>query len=189
MERDDPSDRAAGATGSSATAALAASIYEELRRLAYRTMAREPAASTLQPTALVHEVYLRLCAEGAHDWANRAQFFRAAAVAMRRILVERARRRGALRHGNGAQFRMVDLDLVPGAGAEPEPDLLELDEALEHLRLVDPELFALVELRYFAGLTIEETASILERSPRTVRRGWETARLFLYERILRVRAR
>ncbi len=174
-----------GATASDPTELLIAAVYEELRRLAYRSMAREAERPTLQPTALVHEAYLRLRAEGAHGWANRAQFFAAAATAMRRILMERARRRRALRHG-GAGVR-VELE-VDGLLLEADRELLELEVALEHLRALDAGLFELVNLRYFAGMTCEEAAAVLGASPRTLRRDWETARLFLFERIRRLRA-
>lgn len=172
-------------------AALVAAVYEELRRLAYREMAREPERATLQPTGLVHEAWLRLRAEGAHPWASRAQFFRAAAVAMRRILVERARRRAALRHGGAlGRSELESADIHDPASVDPESDrtLLALDEGLVALRGLDPELGALVELRWFAGLTVEETAAALGRSERSVRRDWQAARLFLYERLTRERA-
>jgi len=169
------------------TAWLVSTVYEELRRLAYREMRGEAELPTLQPTALVHEAYLRLSAERTQGWANRAQFFGAAATAMRRILVERARARVALRRDGGAR---VTLEADPPDESQPSTalELLELDAALEALRAVDAELFELVSLRYFAGLTSAEAAAVLERSPRSVRRDWETARLFLFERIQHLRA-
>ena len=170
------------------TSGLVACMYEELRLLAYREMRGEADPPTLQPTALVHEAFLRLSAERTHGWANRAQFFRAAATAMRRILVDRARSRQALRHGGAGVRQALDVELLPAPPGEPERELLELDLALEHLRAVDAALFWLVSLRYFAGLTIEEAATVLDSSPRSVRRDWETARLFLYERIQRLRS-
>lgn len=173
--------------GEGATSELAAAVYEELRCLAYRTMCRE-SAPTLQPTALVHEAYLRLSAERTHGWANRAQFFRAAATAMRRILVERARRRNALRREGAARRIELDLGLLQPSVQAPGTDLLELDLALEDMRGFDPHLFELVELRVFGGLTVVETAAVLGSSERSVRRGWETARMFLFERIQRLRA-
>lgn len=173
--------------GAESTSWLVACVYEELRRLAYREMRGEGERPTLQPTALVHEAYLRLSAERTHGWANRAQFFRAAATAMRRILVERARARATVRRDGGARAAPTSEPADP-AGPATVHELLELDTALEALRAVDGELHELVTLRYFAGLTIAEAASVLERSPRSVRRDWETARLFLYERIQRLRA-
>jgi len=162
-------------------------VYEELRRLAYREMAGEPRGMTLQPTALVHEVYLRLTKGPKQDWANRAHFFGAAAIAMRRILVEEARRRNQL--SRGAAFRRVPLDngregfeLAEGEPPQGE-DLLALDAALDQLEKMDARMSQVVQLRYFAGLNIEEMAHVLEVSPRTVRREWETARLWLFRRI------
>jgi len=162
-------------------------VYEELRRLAYREMAGEPRGMTLQPTALVHEVFLRLERESGGAWTSRAQFFGAAATAMRRILVEEARRRRQLRRGGA--FQRVPLEdgregfeLVDGS-APPGEDLLELDAALDGLERVDRRGCQVVQLRYFAGLTVEQTAEVLDVSPRTVRREWETARLWLYQRL------
>lgn len=169
------------------TSWLVAGVYEELRRLAYREMRGEGELPTLQPTALVHEAYLRLSAERTQGWANRAQFFHAAATAMRRILVDRARARAALRRDGGVRQPLASEPIDPATPSTVH-ELLELDAALEALRAVDGELFELVTLRYFAGLTIAEAAAVLERSPRSVRRDWETARLFLYERIQRLRA-
>ena len=164
-------------------------VYEELRRLAYRQMAGEPIGMTLQPTALVHEVFLRLGGEGRTSWSSRAQFFSAAAMAMRRILVEEARRRRQLRRGGA--FRRVPLEdgaegfeLVDAVGSRGE-DLLALDAALDQLERVDARMFQVVQLRYFAGLTVEEAAEVLEVSPRTIRREWETARLWLFQRLAR----
>ncbi|MEQ1892152.1 MAG: ECF-type sigma factor [Planctomycetota bacterium] len=170
------------------TAGLLPQIYEELQRLAYRAMAREPRGLTLQPTALVHEVYLRLCAGGERRWADRAHFFQEAARAMRQALVDAARRRETLRRG-GALARVPLEGLAESAlGVEADPDLLDLDVALEELARVDPELARVVELRHFAGLPLEETALMLGVSPRTVRREWEAARLFLFEKIQNLRA-
>lgn len=169
------------------TRALLDAVYGELRRLAYREMAGEPRGMTLQPTALVHEVFLRLDREADVQWTSRAQFFGAAATAMRRILVEAARSRRGLRRGGA--FRRVPLeDGREGfeLGEREEPggeDLLALDSALDGLERVDPRLFQVVQLRYFAGLSIEETADVLEVSPRTVGREWETARLWLYRKL------
>jgi RNA polymerase sigma factor (TIGR02999 family) len=155
-------------------------VYRELRRLAARRLSRERVSGTLQPTALVHEAFLRLSAGGSR-FESDAQFHAAAATAMQRILVERARRRRRLRHG-GAWVR-VPLDGVDIAGAAVDVDAMALAEALDELARVDPQAARVVELRHFAGLTVEETAGVLGVSPRTVKREWSCARLFLFERL------
>ena len=167
--------------------ALLDAVYEELRRLAYREMAGEPRGMTLQPTALVHEAFLRLNKEADARWSSRAQFFGAAATAMRRILVEEARRRRQLRRGGA--FRRVALEdgresfeLVEESAPQGE-DLLALDAALDKLEEMDGRMFQVVQLRYFAGMTVEEAADVLEVSPRTARREWETARLWLFRKL------
>ena len=153
-------------------------VYEELRKLAARKLAQEKPGQTLQGTALVHEAYLRL-ATGTPDaqWANRRHFFAAAAEAMRRILVENARRKGRLKHGGGFTRLPVDADGV--AAHEPDVDLLALDAALERLAVQDPLKAKLVELRYFAELTGEEAAEVLGISPRTLDREWAYTRAWL----------
>jgi len=158
-------------------------VYDELRKLARARMAREKAGATLQPTALVHEAYLRLFA-GAHPrWENRAHFFVAAAEAMRRILIERARRRTRLKHGGAYERVTLSDDL---AGPDPEPEtLLALDEALTRLASRDPNMSRVVELRYFTGLTVEETARALGLAPRTVNRLWVAARAWLQRELTR----
>jgi RNA polymerase sigma factor (TIGR02999 family) len=150
-------------------------VYEELRRLAAAQMAREKPGQTLDATALVHEAYLRLV--GDQHFANRRHFFAAAAEAMRRILVENARRKGRLRHGGGMQRQPLrEEDLI----AEPHDDrLLALDEALAKLAAVRPELAELVKLRYFAGLTVEQAGEMLGTSARTVKRNWVYASAWL----------
>jgi len=152
-------------------------IYDELRRLARQQMAQEPPGQTLQPTALVHEVYLRLAGDKPDGWASRAQFFAAAAEAMRRILVERARARRAEKRGGGRRgFSLQELDAV----VEPDPDeMIALDEALGRLEAEDPRMGDVVKLRYFAGLTVDEIAVTLAISPRTVHREWDTAKAWL----------
>ena len=133
-------------------------VYDELRRLAASQMSREPAGHTMQPTALVHEAYLRLVGDGqgpAMQWNSRAHFFGAAAQAMRRILVERARRQGRIRHGGGLKREALSDDL-PGV-VMPDVDMVGLDEALTRLEAHNPRVCSVVMLRYFAGLSIEDT--------------------------------
>ncbi|GAA5504718.1 hypothetical protein Rcae01_00157 [Novipirellula caenicola] len=154
-------------------------VYDELRRLASHKMAQEKAGQTLQPTALVHEAFMRLVGgEDRAQWDSRGHFFAAAAEAMRRILIESARRRNAEKRGGGlVRSELNDDDAVL------DPDdfetLLSLDEALTKLASEDPELAKLVELRYFTGLTIDETAEVLGVSPRTTKRNWTYARAWL----------
>ncbi len=154
-------------------------VYDELRRLAAHRMSSERAAHTLQPTALVHEAYLRLVGpENATSWDGRGHFFAAAAEAMRRILIDNARRRGRdKRGGNRLQLELQDehaLEMQADAN-----DLLSLDDALTQLEKEDAQLAKLVELRYFAGMTIDETAQLLGVSPRTAKRNWAYARAWL----------
>jgi RNA polymerase sigma factor (TIGR02999 family) len=163
-----------GATRSSAE--LLPEVYEELRRLARARLRRESHTLTLQPTALVHEAYLRVDA-GAGRWDDRGHFFAAAAIAMRRILVERARHRHRLKHG-GEQHR-VDVTSEPAAsGADPD-DVLAIDDALDQLQRLDSRKAQVVMLRYFAGLTVEETAAALNLSTATVKTEWAFARAWL----------
>jgi RNA polymerase sigma factor (TIGR02999 family) len=158
-------------------------VYGELRRLAAAKLSREYAAQTLQPTALVHEAWLRLGGDAQPAWENRAHFFGAAAEAMRRILIDRARKRQAVRHGGGLQ--RVDLDgtgmEVAGPGGDDE--LLAVSEALERLAAEHPRKAQLVKLRYFAGLTIEQAAATLGVSAPTAKRDWAFARAWLYQAI------
>ncbi len=156
-------------------------VYDELRRLAAARMSQEAAGHTLQPTALVHEAWLRLVGGQKQSWENRAHFFGAAAEAMRRILIERARRKSRLKRGSGqALLDIADLDV---ATAMPDDKVLLVDEALEQLKLEDPEKAKIVLLKFFAGLTNEQTAEILNVNERTVRRQWEFAKAWLFERI------
>ena len=157
--------------------ALLPVVYEELRRLAAAYLRRERPGQTLQPTALVHEAYLRLMKDRPGRWQNRAHFCAIAAHSMRQILIERARARGALKRG-GAQPR-VTLDEGLVAGESRSIDLVALDSALERLERLDPEQARLVELRFFGGLTIEETAEAMGISPATVKRHWTVARAWL----------
>jgi len=164
--------------GSAAPERLLAMVYGELRRLAASRMARESAAQTLQPTALVHEAWLRLGGDQQPTWENEAHFFGAAAEAMRRILIERARRRNAARRGGGRTHVPVDdLEL----GEDPDyPRLLEVDEALARFSLGEPRKAELVRLRYYAGLPLNEAARVLGISEATAKRWWAFARAWLY---------
>jgi RNA polymerase sigma factor (TIGR02999 family) len=153
-------------------------VYEELRSLAAQRLAHEKPGQTLQATALVHDAYLRLVKiQDAQQWNSRGHFFAAAAEAMRRILVERARRKKRSRHGGGR--RRVDLDTELCVSGEPDDSLVALDDALERLAKEDPQSAELVTLRYFAGLTIPQSAEILGVSPRKANLMWSFARAWL----------
>jgi RNA polymerase sigma-70 factor (ECF subfamily) len=152
-------------------------VYQELRRLAASYLRHERPGQTLQPTALVNEAYLRLLKDRPGRWQNRAHFCAIAAHSMRQILIERARARGAQKRG-GARAR-VTLDEALLAGGDRSIDLVALDEALERLASLDPEQARLVELRFFGGLTVEETADAMGISPATVKRHWTVARAWL----------
>src|SRR6187402_58242 len=152
-------------------------VYQELRRLAASYLRREKAGQTLQPTALVNEAYLKLLKDRPERWQNRAHFSAIAAHSMRQILIERARARGAQKRG-GAQPR-VTLDEGLVGSESPSFDLVALDEALGRLEQIDAEQARLVELRFFGGLTIEETAEAMSISPATVKRHWTVARAWL----------
>ena len=155
-------------------------VYEELRELAQRRLANEPSGLTLQATALVHEAYLRLVGDNNLRWENRGHFFAAAAEAMRRILVERARKYRAQKHGGGR--KRVSLDAVEPATKECD-DLLALDEALGRLEAQDKTRSDVVKLRYFAGLPIDHTAESLGLSPATIDRYWTFAKAWLRQEI------
>jgi RNA polymerase sigma factor (TIGR02999 family) len=156
-------------------------VYEELRKLAAVRMANESPNQTLQPTALVHEAWLRLTGNEAVKWQGRAHFFGAAAEAMRRILIDNARRKRALRHGGGKQ--RLDIDAVEIAAPAKEQELLDMNEALEKFAALDKQKAELVKLRYFVGLTLEESAKILGISTPTAKRWWSYARAWLYHQI------
>lgn len=158
-------------------------VYDELRHLAARQMRRERHDHTLQPTALVHEAWLRLVDQREADWRNRARFFGLAAVMMRRILVNHALARKADKRGG--QETKLSLEEAVSFAAEREVSLTLLDEALNQLAALDPELCRIVEMRFFAGLTIEETAEVMNISTATVKRQWRTARAWLYQQISR----
>ena len=152
-------------------------VYDELRRLARHYLRRERPGQSLQATALVNEAYLRLKKDKRQPWQDRTHFLAIAATSMRQILVERARARNAAKRG-GAQIR-ITLDEAVAAGGEKSIDFLALDEALTRLSAMDPEPARIVELRFFAGLSIEESAEALEISPATVKRGWSMAKAWL----------
>jgi RNA polymerase sigma factor (TIGR02999 family) len=155
-------------------------VYDELRRLAAARLAAEPSGNTLQPTALVHEAYLRLVGTPDGDrWDHRGHFFAAAAEAMRRILVEAARRKKAARHGGG--LHRHDANDLPIAVPPVDDDLVALDEALTRFAQVEPQKAKLVKLRYFVGLTIEETAAALGISPATAKRHWAYSKAWLFQ--------
>lgn len=160
-----------------ALATLVPLVYDELRRLAARYLRRERPGQTLQATALVHDVYIRLLQDSHLSWQNRAHFFGIAARSMRQILIERARTRGAAKRGGG----LVRVTLDPGLiAAEAESFELEaLDDALTRLALLDADLARVVEVRFFGGLTIEETAEALNLSPATIKRRWSLAKAWL----------
>ena len=156
-------------------------VYEELRRLARSKMAQQAAGHTLQPTALVHEAWLRLAGSDRTEWHGRSHFFAAAAEAMRHILVDSARRKRRAKHGGGQERLDVDdLEIAAGAGDEK---ILMVHEALEKLAVEDPIRAEVVKLHYFVGLTHAESAEILQISEKTVRRHWNYARVWLYQTI------
>lgn len=158
-------------------------VYDELRRLAAAKMAQEAPGHTLQPTALVHEAWMRLVGGGNREWNGRGHFFGAAAEAMRRILIENARRKRAARHGGG-QVK-VDIGEIDVASPAKDDELLAVSEALEKLALRDKQKAELVKLRYFVGLTTEEAAEVLGISVPTADRWWNFSRAWLLEQIER----
>ena len=163
---------------SKAADALLPLVYDELRRLAAHRMAGEAPGQTLQATALVHEAWLRLGGDDQPSWQNRAHFFAAAAEAMRRILIDNARRKNYLRHGGGAE--RVNLDGLDLAASVDDEQLLALNEALDHLAAHDATKAQVVKLRFFAGLTNEQVARVLGVSEPTVKRHWTYARAWLF---------
>jgi RNA polymerase sigma factor (TIGR02999 family) len=157
-------------------------VYDELRRLAAQRLSREKPGQTLQATALVHEAFVRLVGTDiARQWNSRGHFFGAAAEAMRQLLIERARHKKRIRHGGGRQ--RIDLDTQLCISADGDDTLLAINDALEHLAASDPEIAQIVKLRYFAGLTLEETAATTNLSVRTVSRHWSYARAWLYRQL------
>ena len=158
--------------------ALIPLVYDELRRVARRHLAAQRVSHTLQPTALVHEAYLRLVNRKPAQWQNRAHFFALAANMMRQILVDHARARNAAKRGGGAVT--IALDQEPAADSAINLDIIGLDSALKQLAELDPRQSQIVELRFFGGLSIEETAQVVNISPATAKREWATARLWLH---------
>lgn len=160
---------------------LMPAVYDELRRLASGFLRRERSDHTLQTTALVHEAYIHLVDQNETDWQNRAHFFGAAAQLMRRILVDYARARRAAKRGGGAL--KVTLNEVVIGSTGKDIDVIALDEALNELAALDSQQSRLVELRYFSGLSIEETAEVMAISPATVKRQWNSAKAWLHRRM------
>jgi RNA polymerase sigma factor (TIGR02999 family) len=156
-------------------------VYEELKRLAAAKLNQERPGQTLQATALVHEAYLRLVGSSEQQWDGRGHFFAAAAEAMRRILVDNARRKERIRHGG--KMQRVALDDFPLNVSAPDDDVLAVHEALDDLARIDALAAELVKLHYFLGLSMDETAQMLEISPRTAYRNWSFARAWLFQRL------
>jgi len=156
-------------------------VYEELRRLAHLYMSHERKGHTLQTTALVHEAYLRLFNREEIHWQNRAHFFAIAAQLMRRILVDHARGHASQKRGGKAQI--VSLDEAAVISQERASEVIALDEALKGLAVIDPQQSRIVELRYFGGLSVDETAEVLSLSPATIKREWSSAKLWLHREI------
>lgn len=164
-----------------AAAELLPLVYDELRRLAERYLGNEPPGQTLQPTALVHDVYLRLVGRDDRTWENRAQFFAVAAQAMRRMLIDHARRRRSAKRGGNR--RKLSLDDVTEPSADRDAYLVALDDALTELALIDRQLSRVIELRFFGGLTVQETARVMEVAPVTVKRMWKLAKGWLHREV------
>jgi RNA polymerase sigma factor (TIGR02999 family) len=152
-------------------------VYQELRRIAGHLMKDEQQGRTIQTTALVHEAYLKLIDVTNVDWQHRAHFFAISAQIMRRILLDRARKRSSAKRGGGAQ--KLNLDEVPDVGLGRAREILQLDDALNALAAIDPRKAQVIELRFFAGLSVDETAEVLKVSPDTVLRDWRLARAWL----------
>ena len=155
-------------------------VYNELRRLAHSYLNRERDGITLQTTALVHEAYMKLIDQHSVDFSNRSQFFALSARAMRRILIDNARQHSAEKRGNGLK---VSLEDAQEPSIEVDRQLIELDAALSELEKFDPTQAKVVEMRYFGGMTIEETAEAMQISPAAVKREWTMARAWLYDRV------
>jgi RNA polymerase sigma factor (TIGR02999 family) len=178
-----PGDDAPQEAGRERASELLPLVYDELRQLARARMANESAPLTLQPTALVHEAYLRVAGNDAPKWDRKGHFFAAAAIAMRRILVERARHYQRLKHGGDQQRVSLDTGLGVGSDATDLTDVIAVDEALDRLEQIDPRKAQVVMLRYFAGLSVEETATALNLSPATVKNEWAFARVWLHRQL------
>ncbi len=164
-----------------ASAELLPLVYAELRQLAAHRMANEAAGHTLQPTALVHEAWLRLGGDAQPHWQNRAHFFAAAAEAMRRVLIDRARSKRTARHGGG--WERVDLDTIDAPAQAEEEMLFRINEALEDLSREDDKAAEIVKLRFFTGMSVEEAGLALGVTDRTARRYWRFARAWLHDRL------
>jgi RNA polymerase sigma factor (TIGR02999 family) len=164
-----------------ALAALVPAVYEELHRRAESHLRRERRDHTLQATALIHEAFLRLVDQRQVRWQSRVHFYAIAAELMRRILIDHARARQAAKRGRG--LRKVSLDQAAGLPEQTDSDLVALDEALQRLAALDPRAARVVELRFFGGLSVEETAEVLGVSPRTIKREWRTARAWLHREL------
>jgi RNA polymerase sigma factor (TIGR02999 family) len=161
-------------------------VYDEIRRIAHRYVQREREGQTLQTTALVNEAYLRLAGSAKIAWQNRAHFYAVTAQVMRRILIDHARRRQYVKHGGETERVPFEVAMSEvGLMSQPRAaELLALDEALEELATLDSRKSRVVELRYFGGLSLEETAKVLEVSPMTVRRDWRAAKAWLYKKVM-----
>jgi RNA polymerase sigma factor (TIGR02999 family) len=157
-------------------------VYDELRRIAGMRMSQEAVGQTLQATALVHEAWLRMIGDGDRTWQNRAHFFGAAAEAMRRILVENARRKSRLKRGGGDQIRL-DINEIDLAAAPPDEKILMMNDALEQLQAEDPDKARIVVLKFFGGLTNQEVADNLQVTERTIERQWAYAKAWLLQKI------
>lgn len=156
-------------------------VYSELHRLAHRYLQKQPAERTLQTTALVNEAYLRLVGQNQVEWQNRAHFFAVCAQVMRSLLIDRARERLAAKRGGGARY--VSLDEAAVVYPERDEELLAVHEALDKLSALDPRKGRIVELRYFGGMSVEETAEVLALSPITIKREWLKAKMWLYHEL------
>jgi len=156
-------------------------VYNELRNLASARMLRESSGHTLQPTALVHEAWLRMVGDGSQSWKNRAYFFAAAAEAMRRILVEHARRKSRFKHGGGLQ--RMNIDELELAQVAPDEKILLVDDALDQLERIHPERARIVTLKYFGGMTNKQVADALGIGERSVDRHWVCAKTWLYQKL------
>jgi len=172
-----------GSGDESALERLTPLVYDELRRMAHRYMRKERRGNTLQTTALVHEAYLRLVDAKSFEGRNRAQFFALSSQIMRRVLVDAARSRASAKRGGSAiqeeHAKPLDLDALPGSSSELSAQWLALDAALNHLAELDPRKAKVIELRFFGGLSVEETAEVLTISPQSVMRDWKLARAWL----------
>jgi RNA polymerase sigma-70 factor, ECF subfamily len=156
-------------------------VYDELRRLAHQYLAKERRGRTLETSELVHEAYLRLVSQHHVQWQSRAHFYGIAAELMRRVLVDRARRRGRIKRGRGVTLITIDQSII--SSGQPKVDVIEIDEALTRLAQIDQRKARIVELRFFGGLEVDETATFLNISERTVMREWKLAKAWLHREL------